>query len=261
MIKELVVFNPKLPKIRLGYPWDGGYVMAIQSLCRSEALFSYGVGTDVSLETDYVEATNKQAYSFDHTIDSIQAEERVKKNINFIKEGLSAFKTDQTDNFLSHYQKWLENQPHWKRETSSNRVLFKCDIEGNEYDYLLNTDIKKLSEITTGLLFEFHSLKDDLTREKFFQCLKEINKYFYLCHFHGNNYSDNFNYFEERFSEELNKNYIEKFSIPDAVELSFVNKDIVNVAYRDNRKYPCEFLDRKNNPSKEDSDLSFLQKI
>jgi hypothetical protein len=59
----------------------------------------------------------------------------------------------------------------------------------------------------------------------------------------------------------LNKNYIEKFSIPSDIELSFVNKEIIISTQRDNKKYPCDFLDRSNNIGREDSDLSFLDKI
>ena len=40
-----------------------------------------------------------------------------------------------------------------------------------------------------------------------------------------------------------------------------LNKEIINSTQRDNKKYPCNFLDRRNNITREDSDLSFLDKI
>jgi hypothetical protein len=261
MIKELTLFSPKLPKVRLGYPCDGGYVTALQALCRSEALFSYGIATDISFETDYIESTNKKAYLFDHTIDSISPAPSVSSNMIFTKEGLSGLKQQYTDNFLSHYNKYFQGRTEDKPPFFSGRVLFKADVEGCEYEFLLNTDMEKMSKAVTGMLFEFHNLKDAKTRIYFFECLRRINKYFYLCHVHGNNNADNFDYFEERFCEDLNKNYIEKFSIPSDLELSFVNKEIVSLAQRDNRKYPCKFLDRINNATREDSNLSFLDKI
>lgn len=261
MIKELTLFNPKLPKIRLGYPCDGGYVTAIQALCRSEALFSYGISTDISFETDYVEATNKKAYLFDHTIDNITPDPKVSDNMVFTKEGLSGLKQQNTDNFLSHYNKYFQNREEEKPCIFSGKVLFKCDVEGCEYEFLLNTDMEKMSKATTGLLFEFHNLKDLKTRIYFFECLRKINKYFYLCHVHGNNNADNFDYFEERVCEDLNKTYIEKFSIPSDIELSFVNKEIVNFAQKDTKSYPCNFLDRLNNICRPDSDLTFLKQI
>ncbi len=261
MIKEFTLFNPKLPKVRLGYPCDGGYVTALQALCRSEALFSYGIGADISFETDYIQSTNKKAYLFDHTIDSISPAPEVADNMIFTKEGLSGSKQQYTDNFLSHYNKYFQGRYEDKPPFFSGRVLFKADVEGCEYEFLLNTDMEKMSKAATGMLFEFHSLNDAMVRVYFFECLRKINKYFYLCHVHGNNNADNFDYFEERFCEDLNKNYIEKFSIPSDIELSFVNKEIVSPAKRDNKKYPCNFLDRINNITREDSDLSFLDKI
>lgn len=261
MIKQLSLFCPKLPKIRLGYPCDGGYVTAIQALCRSEALFSYGIASDISFETDYIEATNKKAYLFDHTIESISPSPYVSNNMIFTKEGLSGSKQQSTDNFLSHYNKYFQGRTEDKPQFFSGKVLFKADVEGCEYEFLLNTDMEKMSKATTGLLFEFHNLKDTKTRIYFFECLRKINKYFYLCHVHGNNNADNFDYFEERFCEELNKNYIEKFSIPSDIELSFVNKEIVSSARKDIENYPCNFLDRPNNICRSDLNLTFLKQI
>jgi hypothetical protein len=261
MIKELALFSPKLPKVRLGYPCDGGYVTALQALCRSEALFSYGIATDISFETDYVEATNKKVYLFDHTIDNINPSSYVASNMIFTKEGLSGFKQQSTDNFLSHYNKYFQGDPKDDPSFFSGKVLFKADVEGCEYEFLLNTDMEKMSKATTGMLFEFHNLKDSKTRISFFECLRKINKYFYLCHVHGNNNAGSFFYFEERFCENLNKNYIEKFSIPSDIELSFVNKEIVSSAWRDDRKYPCSFLDRVNNILYPESNLDFLGEI
>jgi hypothetical protein len=261
MIKELELFSPLLQKVRLGNPCDGGYVSALQAICKSESLFSYGVGTDISMELDYIEATNKKAFLFDHTIDTIQIPEHAKDKMEFFKEGLSSSKQEKTDSFLSHYEKHFESEWDSRTQSFSDKVLFKCDIEGAEYEFLLNTDLKKMSDITTGLLFEFHSLTDPNIRDKFFKCLHEINKYFYLCHIHGNNYGRNFDYFEERHCSQLDKNYIEKFSLPSDIELSFVNKSIVKGALKDYKKYPCQFLDKQNNIWNPDSDLTFLHNI
>ena len=261
MIKELELFNPGLQKIRLGNPWDGGYISALQAVCKSEALFSYGVGTDISMELDYIEATNKKAYLFDHTIDPIKIPEHAVNNMEFFQEGLSSVKSGKVDNFLNHYNKYFENKWDSRNQRFLDKVLFKCDIEGEEYGFILNTDFEKVADITTGLLFEFHNLRCPQTREDFFKCLSKINKYFYLCHVHGNNHGTNFDYFEYRHSAQLNRTYAEKFSIPSEIDLSFVNKKIVKNASKDYKKYPCQFLDRKNNISNEDCDLSFLNNI
>lgn len=243
MINLLKIYDPILQKVRIGNHCDGGYVIALQSICRSSALFSYGVGSDISFEKAYVNATGKMVYCYDHTINDIHIEERYIKNIIYAKEGLSAEKLENTDNFLSHY----------KNLNINDRVLLKVDVEGSEFDYILNTNIEELSKITTGLIFEFHYLQDPLRNQKFFDCMKKLNEYFYLCHLHGNNYANSFVH------QEKQESYIKEYSVPEVVELSFVNKDLVEYQMHDIKSYPSEFLDRRNNLSREDLDLSFLK--
>lgn len=245
MIQLLKLYDPILQKVRLGNPWDGGYVVALQSVGRSTALFSYGVGTDISFEKSYVDATGKKAFCYDHTIEGIGIDEKYANNIVYTKEGISAFKSDDMENFLSHY----------KNSGIDGRVLFKADVEGAEYDYILNTDISELARVTTGLVFEFHYLQDPTKNQMFWDCARKLNEHFYLCHVHGNNYANNFVY------EEKQDPYIRQYSIPEVIELTYVNKDLVEHPKYDTTSYPSEFLDRRNNLSKEELDLTFLKLI
>jgi hypothetical protein len=247
MIKSLKLYDPLLQKVRLGDPCDGGYVVALQMITRSTNCYSYGVGTNISFEKDYADATGNPVYCFDHTIENIHIDEKYKFNIVYTKQGLSATKTDVTDNFLQHYE----------NNNTSGRVLFKADIEGSEYEYILNTDIKKLASITTGLVFEFHYLQSSENQTKFFECVNKLNEYYYLCHVHGNNFANNFVY------EEIqpNTNYIKQYSVPEVIELTFINKDLVTNQVYDNKLYPCSFLDRRNDSLKQDLDLGFLRLI
>jgi len=247
MINSLKLYDPILQKVRIGNLWDGGYVVALQSIGKSVSLFSYGVGNDISFEKAYVDATGNKAFCYDHTIEGIEIDENYKNNIIYTKEGISSFKTDNMDNFLSHYE----------QSGITDRVLFKADVEGAECEYILNTDIQKLSEVTTGLVFEFHWLQDPTRQKEFFECINKLNEYYYLIHVHGNNYANNFAY------EEIvpNTNYIKQYSLPEVIELSFVNKDLVPYIKEDKKHYPCSFLDRGNDLSRPDSDLSFLNLI
>ena len=68
----------------------------------------------------------------------------------------------------------------------TERVMFKADVEGAEFEFLLNTDIAELARITTGLVFEFHYLQDPTRQKDTFECLKRLNEHFLLCHVHGN---------------------------------------------------------------------------
>lgn len=260
MIERLKLYDPKLQKVRLGNPCDGGYVVPLQALCKSACLFSYGVGGDISLEMDYVEATNKKAFCFDHTC-YFKIPVEYDNKIIYFSEGLSGLKTEKTDNFVNHYNKYFA--PIWDQNANVffDKVLLKMDVEGSEYEYLIQSDIQHLSKITTGLLIEFHGLSHKQTRDVFFDCMGRLNQYFYLCHVHGNNNSPNFYYSEKIFNKELNEEYIQKFFIPDSFELSFVSKEIIMNPGFDPRKYPCAFLDRVNNILRPESNLDFLNQI
>lgn len=246
MINQLKLYDPLFPKVRLGSTDDGGYVLPIQSLGRSVALFTYGVEQNICFEKHYVDVTGRNVHCYDHTIEGIGIGEKYSNNIFYHKEGLSSFKTDVTNNFLNHY----------KDLGIQGRVLFKADVEGCEFDYILNTDISELAKITTGLLFEFHYLEEYCNVNKiFWECLRRLNDYFYLCHVHGNNWGTNFVY------DEIQEPYIRQYSIPENLELTFINKDLVEYEKRDHGTYPSEYLDRPNKPSKGDLDLTFLKMI
>lgn len=244
MINKLALYDSIHQKVRIGNRFDGGYVVPLQALTKSNGLYSYGVGNDISFEKEYVDLMERDAYCFDHTIENFTVEPSYQSRLQYLKEGISGVKTDTCNNFLEHY----------KERQTQGKVLLKADVEGAEYEFLLNTDIAELSKITTGLVIEFHYLPDPKHREEFFECIGRLNQYFLLCHVHGNNYAGNFTY-----SEKIpNSNYFRQWSIPQVIELSFINKELVPYIKRDTRIYPCSFLDRGNDLSKPDCDLSFL---
>lgn len=260
MIEQLKLYDSKLQKVRLGNPYDGGYIVALQALCRSSCLFSYGVNHDISFEIDYIEATNKKAFCFDHTT-SFEVPIQFENKIILMREGLSAFKEEKTDNFLNHYTKYAEN--FWDNFSNefSEKVLLKMDVEGCEYDFFKNVDMQALANVTTGMMIEFHWIYDERNRNSFFECLSKINQHFYLCHLHGNNNAEMIKYFERIPAATLNESYIEQFLIPGDLELTFINKELLKEAKQDSKKYPCSFLDRRNHVGKEECDLSFLRRI
>lgn len=270
MIEELIIYRTRIPKVRLGGPFDGGYAVNLESLCKSSALFTYGVNNDISFEIDYVKATGKKAFCFDHTCKPVHIPFGFEKNITHFLEGISGEKQEKTDTFFAHYDKYFENydkyfEKHLDHNGNcfNNKVLLKIDIEGNEYETLSKMDMEKLSEIAAGLIIEFHFLGSLEHRVIFFDLLTRINKYFYLTHLHGNNYDVNFDFFEKRFASDINEWYIEKFSIPGVLELSFLNKEMTSYIERDTREYPLqETLDAPNTPlTIKDANVDFLQKI
>ena len=262
MIEQLTIYTTRIPKVRLGGPCDGGYVVNLEALCKSSALFTYGVSNNANFEIDYVKATERKAFCFDHTCDPVYVPPGFEKNITHFLEGISGEKQEKTDTFFAHYEKYFEKHCE-NRNSFDDKVLLKIDIEGNEYEVFSKMDIEKLSGIAAGLVIEFHDLNSTTQRALFFDCLARINKYFYLTHLHGNNFFGNFDFFEKRFAPGIDEWYIEKFSMPRILELSFLNKKMTSFIEKDTREYPYkEILDAPNVIFRlKDCNLDFLQKI
>ena len=234
MLDKLKVYNVG-GKIRIGSSNDGGYVLPLQMLQNSECLFSYGIADDISFDEHYIQLTNKRAYGYDHTIEGVDT--KYPNLFTWYKKGISGNPTQDTGNFVDHYK------AH-SLSGLSGRALLKVDVEGCEYEWLENTNIQELASITTGFVLEVHDLHDDAIRQRFINCIEELNKYFYICHVHGNNCSSVFGY--------------EGVYFPMVLEITFISKEIVNgeVSFSD-ETFPTH-LDSPNNKHLPDINLNFM---
>lgn len=219
-------------KIRIGNAYDGGYVLPKQMMEDSICLFSYGVNNDITFDEHYIQLTNKKVYAYDHTIEGIHTQYH--DLFTWYKKGLSGTPQEQTDNFLNHYNEL----------GISEKVLLKVDVECYEYEWLENTDVEKLAAACTGLIIEFHMVADENFRNRFINVIENLNKHFYLCHIHGNNYGGTFNY--------------EGYAIPDVLEMTYISKAIVKNVELDTTVYPTE-LDAPNNVAWTDHFLPFTK--
>jgi hypothetical protein len=230
MINQLKVYNVG-EKIRIGSPNDGGYVLPKKAINSSFCLFSYGINNDITFDEHYIRLTNKKVHGYDHTIEGISTKHP--QLFTWYKKGLSGTSQQDTDNFLNHY----------KQLNISKRVLLKVDVEACEYEWLQNTNIQELANITTCIVLEVHMLHDDSFREQFISCIEELNKHFYLCHIHGNNYAPTFNY--------------EGHDVPMVLELTFVPKDTVTEVSLSVESFPTS-LDTPNDVTASDINLNFI---
>ena len=228
MIHLLKPKNINYPKVRLGNWSDGGYVVSDKALQTCTALFTYGVGYNITYEEDFIQRYNKPVYMFDHTMNTNSFQDGF---LNYFDEGLG-FGHRCGDIF-----------DHYRILNIQNDIFVKVDVEGAEYDYFLKTDIKKLASITSGLCIEFHKLSDPMVRNMCVNLLEVFEKYYTLVHVHGNNYGSLFNY--------------EGHHVPDVLELSYVSNKLVTSTDLDSAKYPTD-LDAPNNPSKPDYILKFI---
>jgi hypothetical protein len=222
--------NVHHPKIRLGPLEDGGYVMPKIVLEKCSTLFTYGVGDEMRFELEFAQKYNKKAYLFDHTIN--KESQIINDNVYFYNQGLG-FRENCND-FIEHYNQ-LGIQ---------GSVFLKIDVEGAEYDYFNRVDLEKLASITDGICLEIHWISHPPNREKCFDIISKINKYFTLCHIHGNTWSRLFKYKE--------------YQLPETFELSFINKNLVQIEEEDTQMYPIKDLDASNNPDLPDYILDYL---
>lgn len=206
--------------------YDGGYVVTNYELEKCVALYTYGVGSDISADKEFYKLTNKPCYLYDHTIDG-----SVVYNSNlplkFKKEGLGF--TPNCNDFLKHY----------KENNTEGEVILKIDVEGSEYNYLLNVDLEELEKKVVSLLIEFHELQSEKCQEAFQIIMNKLDKYFVLHHVHANNYG------------------IISNNIPSVPELSFINRRHIEKIEEENIKYPIEGLDYPNTYQYDDVCLDF----
>ena len=107
---------------------------------------------------------------------SVDAPPDLPDQLKFHKEGIGPVKTGNCDNYLAHLK--ANHDEHRK-------VLLKIDVEGAEYDWLLQTDIAEVSRTAICIAFEFHWL--DTKGDAFIRCVEKLKAHYHIVHLHGNN--------------------------------------------------------------------------
>jgi hypothetical protein len=206
-----------LQLIRLGNPnADGGYLCAFKE--KIDVLFSYGVRDDVSFDLDFINLhPNCQIHLFDHTIDNLPS---THTNFSFHRKGVGPRNSGDIETLLEHVELYC---------STKNTLFIKMDIEGAEYETLLNTSHDIYKRIS-GLVIELHNISPYNAHT--ISLLNLLSDHFYLIHAHANN-SGGF----------ITTNDTQ---IPQVIECSFIRKDpsdIIDVAYVPNHAdKPCDPL-------------------
>jgi hypothetical protein len=262
---------PVQGKVRLGTNRDGGYVVYKRLLDKTDILFTYGVGFEVSFEEDFNALTKKRVVMFDPTlfgkylVDFKKAfkyitqlkfislveylvfvgscwrklKELNGRRIKFVNEGLSANKSGKYTTFQEHIERFIKNE---------REIFLKIDIEGNEYEVLSSAHFYKNLRHVNQIVIEFHNLKNQLrTLQKI---MKKLLRDYYLIHIHGNNCSEVFKIYHPDSND---------IHFPDTIEVTLVKKEKLhkNDLLPNDIKYPVSGLDFPNNPGKKDYELCF----
>ncbi len=187
--------------VRFGNKGDGGYVLPQLLIDKTEVIYSYGVGSDVSFEIDFVKEKNIRCRIFDHTVDAPSSIIYFPEII-FCKEGLSTDVAPSKNSFMNHRKIYLDED---------KKILLKIDIEGGEYKIF--QDEKKFNfDNICGLIIELHDIGFHKKLAK--SILSKFNENFLLVHVHGNNYG---RFFEDEFT-----------IYPDTMELTYINRGLID---------------------------------
>jgi hypothetical protein len=217
-------------KIRLGIKGDGGYVIGDINT-EYDCYISAGVSNEESFTRDFINKytmAEHNSFAFDGTINSYPY--NYTTNISFIKKNINSYTNDTNTNLAFLCAKY-------------QNIFLKMDVEGGEWPWLLSMTTSMLNNFKQ-IVLEVHGLSGDgwyCPYNDKIRCLKNLNQTHYLIHAHGNNYSPVFN------------------SIPDVMELTFINKKCLSEAPALNRKaLPIANLDFPNSTDLADINLNFF---
>ena len=190
--------------IRVGGDYDGGYLIP-DDLKDINSLFSPGVSNVANFEKEMLEKINGlKCFLADY---SVSAPPYKHSNIDFEKKFLGAI----TNDIFFTLEDWIE------KKNSKNDYMLQMDIEGYEYEVLINTNRETLKKFRI-IVIEFHNLHK-LVEEFSFVFLKsafmKILQTHYIVHIHPNNTVNH-----------LCVNY-RGMTIPSVMEFTFLRKDRV----------------------------------
>jgi hypothetical protein len=186
-------------KTRLGNNCDGGYVIGLVE-GNYDCYISAGVSNEESFSRDFINhynMNNNNSFAFDGTI--MKYPVQYTNKITFIKKNINSFYDSKNANLL-YFMKTYKN------------IFLKMDIEGSEYNWLLNTTEDDLLSFKQ-IVIEIHGINDNSWNASYNskqECLKKLSNTHYLIHIHGNNHSN------------------VKNNIPDVIEATFIRKDCFN---------------------------------
>lgn len=224
----------EIPLLRIGSKNDGGYVLA-NSFESIEFVVSLGVGSNVESEI-YFADLNKKVYLFDGTIKKLP-----RKHENFRWESVNVYGKNPGPNSSVEWKSFNEvlievfediNLPIRKKTLDSKAdAVLMMDIEGSEYDVLLNLKSEYLSRFQQ-VSIEFHSVHRELreNQDRLERCLSKLNQSHILIAAHGNNFGG--------YVSLNGQDY------PDVLELSWLKKGVGTFA-----KVPNSLLGNLSNPN------------
>ena len=240
-----ICFKPKKKYnlVRVGKDFDGGYLVSIDTILKSDTLVSFGINDDWSFEKEFKDINSQaEIYCYDDKPILKYLFKKLIINTVFFFSHFNIkkifFLLQNIFNFLKDKKKLKFNQKKIVfgdlrkiiKDIKSNLIFLKIDIEGFEYRIL--DEILFYQNKFVGLIIEFHDI--DYHKDLIKNFIEKFN--LSLVHIHPNNNS-----------------LIDHNNDPTCVEITFEKSRVEN---KDELNLPNK-LDMKNNPKKKDIPLNF----
>lgn len=234
-LKKRIKPRQSYPLKRFGQG-DGSYVLEDKDWKNKNIrVLSYGVGSSIPFEENIANNYDSIIHCYDESIDYDSKHD----NIIFKKEHLKDF-----GQFQKHFE-LIGGQ-------DADINILKMDIEGCEWTFFDNADIKYFSNRFDYICIELHGLieecpdgwvieeqtqnaKNDMQLK--LRVLDKLNILFDIIHIHGNNHSPRY------------------FDMPDSLEITYKYR----ISFEDinNMAFPIDGLDEANFKEREDYTLDW----
>ena len=228
LIRKLRPLDCGKQLIRIGGEGDGGYLVP-DDLDGIEYCFSPGVNTISNFENQLADRGIK-SFLADY---SVEMPPVIRPELTFDKKFLGSTNNEKFFTLATWKEKYLGSYP--------GDLLLQMDIEGGEYQVILNTPNELLSQFRI-LVIEFHLLErlfDPFDFGIISSCFEKLLESFDVVHIHPNNFY--------RYAKKGN------IKIPRLMEFTFLNKKRISGTSPVTR-FPNE-LDVTNWPERADYPL------
>jgi len=238
--------------IRIGSQHDGGYVVPDSKIEELDSLISFGIGRNWEFETSLKARSPKiTIHGYDYSVSERMFYREARSallNCLFLQKNISGLR-EKIRIYQSFKQTFSGNNTHFRqnigirengkdtvglniafqRLKKSKNIAVKMDIEGFEYHIL--SDLLLFEKKILILIIEFHYT--GVFRETFQRIITQLQKKFYLAHFHANNAGD-----------------LAADGIPEFMELTFIRGQ--PPTKKKIKTLPLPGIDQANDPKKRD---------
>jgi len=245
-LESLRVYDVNSEKIRIGNQNDGGYILNKKIIENTLRLVSIGIGGEDSFEMDWIDK---------YPLCTVEMYDGTYPCNNVCQKY-----SDKINDTIFYYQHNVGNNSGNIKlfNIINNKIptLLKIDIEGGEYTIFDNI---LLENNIVGLLLEVHDLHIPQNMQKLSELISKNFSNMVMFHIHGNSWGSTFNL---NLLDRPSNNPITVSEFPHVIELSFINKQIINNTFHlDSSRFPLAGIDTSNKPDLPDIDLYWINKL